>query len=204
MPLSHAVARHKLHRRAIAIDGYEREDGLFDIEAHITDVKTYGFESADRGAIAPDEPLHEMWVRLTIDDTMRITACEAVTDHGPFHVCPGGAASFAGLVGLTIKAGFLKEANARVGGTAGCTHLRELLQQIATTAFQTLWPIRSRREAAAAAKGGQPGVVSASDGSARLLNTCYAYSSASPVVRRRWPHLYTGPESIAAETVSAE
>ena len=50
------------------------------------------------------------------------------------------------LVGLQIKAGFLREVNHRVGGTVGCTHLRELLQQMATTAFQTINPARAKRE----------------------------------------------------------
>ncbi|MCW3475907.1 DUF2889 domain-containing protein [Limobrevibacterium gyesilva] len=199
MPLSEPVERERLHTRAIRIEGFRRSDGLYDIEAHLTDTKAYGFSSIDRGFIGPGEPLHEMWVRLTVDDRMVIVACEAATEHGPFTICGGGAASYASLVGLRIKPGFLKEANARIGGTAGCTHLRELLQQIATTAFQTMWPVRSKREAEAREQAAPSGKVSESDGSARLLNTCFAYASSGPVVRRRWPHLYTGPDAVHPE-----
>jgi hypothetical protein len=34
-----------------------------------------------------------------------------------------------------------------------------------------------------------------------LLNTCLAYDEKGPLVKRRWPHLYTGPEAVDAEAV---
>jgi hypothetical protein len=187
MPLSEPVPREEMHRRAITIRGYHRNDGLFDIEAHLTDSRSKGFETADRGFIAPGEFLHEMWARMTIDDAMRIVASQAATDFGPLALCPGGATSFSRLAGLTIKPGFLKEAYARIGGVAGCTHLRELLQQMATTAFQTMVPVRGQRDAST-------GLTSAS-GPPRLLNSCFAFASDSPAVRRRWPAYYTGPDA---------
>ena len=188
MPLSPAVARELLHTRAIEICGYLREDDLFDIEARLTDVKPNGFRNADRGEVGNGEPLHEMWMRVTVDDTMTIVAAEAVTEHGPYHECAGGAASYGRLVGLRIRPGFLKEANQRLGGPVGCTHIRELLQQVATTAFQSMWQLRAKRRA--------PGGAAEEDGSAQLLNTCFAYASSSPAVAKRWPHLHTGPDAL--------
>ena len=188
MPLSEPVAREMLHQRAIEVRGYLRGDGNYDIEATLEDTKSMGFDSPGRGWIASGEPLHQMRVRMTIDDTMTILTCEAVTELGPYPICPGGAASMGLLAGLTIKPGFLKAANQVLGGTTGCTHLRELLQQMATVAFQTMWPARARKAAAGEA------VARPADGSARLLNTCFAYASDGAVVRQRWPHLYTGPE----------
>ena len=35
-------------------------------------------------------------------------------------------------------------------------------------------------------------------GPPKILNTCVAYSDAGPLVKRRWPHLYTGVENAAA------
>jgi hypothetical protein len=133
-----------------------------------------------------------MWMRMTVDERLNILECEAVTDHGPYALCPSAAPNFSRLAGLRIKPGFLKEANSRVGGTVGCTHLRELLQQIATTAFQTVQPARARRH---------PKSDGLSDGQSTekpaILNTCIAYGTDSPVVRRLWPHLYTGPADAA-------
>lgn len=203
MPLSDPAPRKHFHTRAITIRGYAREDGLYDIEAELADTRTEGFANRDRGWINPGDKLHGMKFRLTIDERMLIHNSEAVTEFGPFAQCGGGAAKFSRLAGLTIKAGFLREALARVHGTEGCTHLRELIQQMATVAFQTLWPVRIQRERAAAeaarAAGQHVALPSADDGSARLLNSCFAYAADGPVVRDRWPRLYTGPEQVAPE-----
>ena len=181
MPLSEASPRTHRHTRRITVYGYEREDGLFDIEAELTDTKTYGFDTIDRPVLA-GTPLHRMLARLTVNVDMEIVHAEAVTEFGPYNICGGGAESFGLLAGLTIKPGFLRAANERLGGIKGCTHLRELLQQIATTAFQTLFPAREKREAE---RGTEP--------SPRILNSCHAYDASGPVVARRWPEFYTGP-----------
>src|SRR6195952_3317461 len=149
MPLSQSAERERLHTRCIEINGYRRTDGAYDIEAHLTDVKIFGQTNFARGYIDAGEPIHDMWLRLTVDETMHITAVEAVSDKTPYVMCPTAAPNFVRLVGMQIKAGFLREASHAVGGTAGCTHLRELLQQMATTAFQTINPAKARREMAA-------------------------------------------------------
>lgn len=209
MPLSEPVQRDLLHQRDIQVWGYHRSDGLYDIEGRLTDTKPYAMDNEEGGLLAPGEPLHGMWMRLTIDEGLTIVASEACTDFGPYATCPGGAASYARLVGLTIKAGFLRAANERIGGAAGCTHIREMLQQMATTAFQTMWPVRSRREAEARRRrhaAGQPtraGRSPDADGSARLVNTCYAYASDGAVVRERWPHLYSGSDANRPDGAAA-
>ena len=147
MPLSPAPERELLHSRDIQLRGYSRADGLYDIEAQLTDTKTYGSANFDRGYINAGEPIHGMWLRMTVDEHRHIVACEAASDHTPYAICPAAAPNFSRLAGLQIKPGFLKEAAKRIGGTAGCTHLRELLQQIATTAYQTIDPARAKREA---------------------------------------------------------
>lgn len=204
MPLSPPQAREPLHTRAIRIEGYRRQDGLYDIEAHLTDTKPFRSDNFDRGVIAPGEPIHDMWMRLTVDDTMCIVACEAVSDLTPYAVCPTAAPNFSRLVGLHIRSGFLREANQRIGGTVGCTHLRELLQQMATTAFQAINPARVRREMQAEGARSHPGsdrtderITEKMGGPPKILNTCLAYAEDGPLVKRRWPHLYTGPDQKA-------
>ncbi|WP_424811022.1 DUF2889 domain-containing protein [Roseococcus sp. YIM B11640] len=183
MPLSAPAPRKLEHLRDITLRGYAREDGLVDIEAHLVDTKTYGFPSEHRGDVKPGEPLHGMWIRMTVDEDMLIHSCEAVSDHTPFAVCVDAAPNFSRLAGLTVGAGFNRAVNERVGGVAGCTHLREVLAQMATVAFQTMWPLRRRKmdEARAAAGEGRPAERPA------LLGTCHAYAPDSPVVRKRWP-----------------
>ncbi len=185
MPISDPVPRTPLHRRRITLDGYRRADGLFDIEAEITDCKCYEINVEGRTA-GPDAPLHHMRLRITVDEGLLIHAAEAATEAGPYLACGGGAASFAGLVGLTVRPGFVREAMVRLGGPAGCTHIRELVQQLGTVAHQTLFGQRSRPPNDAAI-------------AARMIDSCHAYAADGPVVRRRWPQLYTGPDRVAAD-----
>jgi len=178
MPLSDPAPRELLHRRDIELRGYRRADGLFDIEATLTDTKTYSFSNQDRGEIRPGTPLHRMLARMTVDEDMVIRRFEAATEFGPYSVCPQAAPNFSALAGLTVGRGFLRAANERVGGIKGCTHLRELLGQMATVAFQTMFAVRQKKEAATAAQ--RPS----------MLNSCLAYEDGGVVARRTWPEWY--------------
>jgi len=145
MPLSEPVAREALHHRAIDCHGYRREDGLWDIEAHIVDTKTYGFENSHRGRIEPGDAIHDMWLRLTVDDSFVIHRAEAATDASPFAICPAITPAFTKLEGLTLGHGWSRAVRQRLGGVNGCTHLVELLRPLATVVFQTIFRVCSRR-----------------------------------------------------------
>jgi len=170
MPLSRPTPRKLLHLRDIQLRGYEREDGMLEIEARMTDTKTYSWSNNDRGGINSGDPLHDMWMRVTLDGGMVIQDCEASMDSTPHGFCPGAAPNFKRLIGLTIGRGFIKAAVARVGGVEGCTHLRELLQPIATVALQTQMSLRRHK-----APGARGGINPA------LVNTCYAYDETGPL-----------------------
>jgi len=172
MPLPRSVPRKLLHLRDITLRGYEREDGFFDIEGHITDTKTYSLGTKERPGFAAGEPIHNMWLRLTITPDMEIRAVETDMEATPYSYCVGAAPNMQRIVGLRIGKGFIKEAMARVGGAEGCTHLRELLQPIATVAFQTI-----NRGAPKIKQQGEQGA-----GDPRLNNSCYSYSEGSPVM----------------------
>ena len=205
MPLPPPAEREPLHRRSIEINGYCRSDGWYDIEAHLTDCKSYAQVNYDRGAMAAGEPVHDMWLRLTLDEDMHIRAVEAVSDSTPYAMCPSAAPNFQKLVGLRIKAGFLREANHLVGGVVGCTHLRELLQQMATTAFQTINPEKARRQLALEGVAKElldddaldKRVTEKWGSGKKIVNTCMAYDDKGPLVQRRWPHLFTGAAKAA-------
>ncbi|MSO73585.1 MAG: DUF2889 domain-containing protein [Alphaproteobacteria bacterium] len=180
MPLSAPAARKHLHTRAIECRGYQREDGLFDIEGHITDTKTTSIPNEWRGPIEPGVPLHEMWIRLTIDSDMTVHEAEAASDHTPYEICPSAAPNFAALKGLRIGPGWNKAVKERIGRTKSCTHIAELCGVLGTVAFQTLWPVRAKELK--------------TDPAARpaLLDTCLALRSDGPVAKRFFPQHYTG------------
>ncbi|MCB1875257.1 MAG: DUF2889 domain-containing protein [Chromatiales bacterium] len=185
MPLSVPNQRTAMHKRRIQCDGYQRQDGLWDIEGHLVDTKPFPLPNRDRGGeIATGEPLHEMWLRLTLDEGLVIRAAEAVTDHSPFAICPAIGPAYEKLVGLRVGPGFNRKARDRLGGVAGCTHLNELLPQMATAAFQTIYGVRS--------DGHRPDAPGQGKG---IVGTCHALAGDSPVVRDFWPDFYTGEPS---------
>ena len=187
MPLPSPAPREPIHVRTIECRGYRRADGLWDIEGHLVDTKTYGFDSSWRGEVAAGTAIHDMWIRLTVDDELIVRGIEAVTDSSPYEVCPTITGNFQRLVGLPIRSGWTQRVRELLGGVEGCTHLVELLGPVATTAFQTIFPWRNRQRRAA----GEADEANA-DRAPRLLNTCHAFRSDGPVVKREWPAAYTG------------
>ena len=121
MPLTPPATREAIHHRRIDCRGYRRADGLWDIEGHLTDVKSYPFENAWRGEIQPGEPIHDMWLRLTLDDELTVIEVEAATAAGPFPICGAITPAFATLAGLRIGPGWRREVQRRLGGVNGCT-----------------------------------------------------------------------------------
>lgn len=186
MSLSPPAPREPVHHRRIECRGYRRADGLWDIEGHLIDTKSYAFPNSFRGEIRPGEPIHDMWLRLTVDDALTVIRAEAAIVAGPFAACPAITPAFAKLEGLTIGPGWRRAVHARLGGVQGCTHLVELLGPLATTAFQTIQARRPRLEPSPA-----------SDRPPSHLDGCHALARDGEVVRQHYPRWYTGP---AAET----
>ena len=185
MPLSSPVKRRHLHTRTVTFEGFAREDGLWDIEGQVIDVKTYGFPNEDRGRIEAGEPLHDMRVRLTIDTDLCVHKVEAATQASPFRICPEIAPNYRKLEGAVIGPGWRARIREVAGGRDGCTHISELLAAMATAAFQTLYAERERRvgETPIPTSGKRP----------RWVDSCYALRDDGEVVRRRWPQ-YARPK----------
>lgn len=181
MPLSKSAPRKQIHARDVQCRGYQRDDGLWDIEGCLIDTKSYTFHNFERGHVPSGEPVHHMWIRLTIDDDFVVRDAEAVTEAGPFSICGDVTPKFRALKGLKIAAGWRKAVLERMGGVHGCTHLTDLLTgPLAVTAYQTLFPVRERRQRE------NPEQKPAN------LDSCHALASTSPVVKRRWPQFHTG------------
>jgi len=182
MPLPAPAPRTLKHTRTIECTGYEREDGLWDIEGHLVDTKTYVHSRRDGGRERqPGDPVHHMWLRLTIDLDLKIHGVEAVTDSSPYETCGNITVNFKKLVGLTIGPGWRKAIAERVGGVLGCTHLVELLGPVGTTAYQATGRAREARNA------GKPVMKKPYQ-----INSCHIYKDDAPAVLERWPEFYTG------------
>ena len=63
------------------------------------------------------EPVHDMWVRVTIDREFVIHAIEAVTDDMPYPgACDGIGPAYAKLIGANLVNGFRKRLHDAMGG----------------------------------------------------------------------------------------
>ena len=184
MSLPAPAPRKHLHTRTIKCEGYERDDGLFDIEAQIVDQKTYDVDEPYRGHRPAGAHVHDMQLRLTLDRAMTVRDIEVTTNHAPYDVCPSVAPGYKALVGAKIGGGWRKAVTEAVGRTKGCTHITELLMPAATVAFQTMgswpkagtWPPRRSRTQAAK----KP----------YFIDGCKAWASDGPVVKRLFPMHY--------------
>ena len=183
-PLPAAAPRRRMHTRRIHIDGYVRDDGLWDIEARIVDTKGYPYVEPYRGRREPGSHVHDMMIRLTLDEALRVQAVAVAMPETPYGACEGAAPSFQRLVGASVGSGWRRTVNEAVGGTNGCTHVRELLMPMATVAFQTImgWP-----EADVAV---QQVVRADPDSAPRFINGCHAWADDGEVVAELHPANY--------------
>jgi len=177
MPLPDSGHRSLLHTRNIEMRGYRRDDGLFEIEGRVTDVKTESMKRLDGGReFLPGVPVHDMWVRLVVDEDLVVKDVIAVTDASPYDLCREAVEPMRAIVGERIKGGWSNMVKSKLGGAKGCTHLMEILIPLATAAYQTLTSTRLKK----------PDSVDA-NGRPLKIDSCYAYGKDREVVARIWP-----------------
>ncbi len=191
MPLSQGAAqqgRQEMHVRRIEMQAYRRTDGLIDVEGRVTDqrAKQMKLFAGDR-VVSPGEFVHDLWVRLVVDDHLLIHAVETGSDSRPYPMCAEGGANFGRLVGLKIGPGWSHAVKQRLGREKGCTHLMELLIPMATAAYQAIAEIRLAR----------PDQLDASGRPVRI-DGCTAFAADRGLVAIRWPSHYTGTQDRAS------
>jgi len=165
-----------LHLRSVALEGFKRSDGLWDIEARIVDTKDQDYPLSS-GLRRPGEAVHDMSVRVTIDAKMNILEAAACTDAAPYlgH-CDSVPPDYSRIVGLNLFHGFRKAVKDLYGGTRGCAHVSELLMQLPTVALQTF----------------ASEVLDNDDSKHKpyQLERCHALAAHSEAVRRFYPRWY--------------
>ena len=179
------AGREELHFRRIDMRGFRRRDGLFEIEGRVVDRKPFDFISVGGGKTVPaNQPIHDMGVRLVFDDAMVVHEVHAFTDSAPYAACPEAGRAMQTLVGLRMSSGWNREVRNRLAGARGCTHLMELLQPLATAAFQSLSKVRM----------GQPEKFDA-NGRPAKIDSCFAYAAGGELVLQRWPAFHRPEDS---------
>ncbi|GAQ27920.1 hypothetical protein SAMD00023378_1603 [Ralstonia sp. NT80] len=187
MPLSAPVPRVMRHRRAITVEAYLREDGLWDIEARLTDTKPRDIPLASGGVRPEGQPLHDLWLRVTIDTRMNVVDAEACSDWVPYPThCDTIGPAYRKLIGLNLMKGFRKASRERLGGVAGCTHLTELCGVLPTAAIQAfagdVFPVRDNSNDLRPIEPGEKPPYQ--------LHGCHALHFEGEVVRKHYPRWY--------------
>lgn len=182
MPLPAVENREHIHTRTIEINAFRRDDGLMDVEGRIVDVKPFAHQMMDSAREA-GEPVHDLSIRITLDDELTVKDAVASMDQGAHSMCPGAEPNFVNIIGLQIGPGWNKKIKAAMSPGKGCTHIIEMLAQMASGAMQAKW---SRR----------PGEkIETPPASERrmdtgMLNSCYPYRESSPLVKEFFPSDY--------------
>ncbi len=172
------------HTRSVSFLGYHREDGLWDIEAQLTDSKPMFFEVKGEKSWEPNDPIHQMIIRLTIDEELVVQDIWVDMKAVPHDECPNAMDPMKKMIGAKIGSGWRKEIEKNLGEIRGCAHLRELLFNMATAAIQTLTPkLRARK----------------SDQAPAHLDKCSTWRTDSDLVHRLYPMFYKPKESSIPE-----
>lgn len=183
-------SRRFVHTRSIRVRAYARDDGLWDIEALLADVKERDFMLAT-GLRKAGDPVHEMTLRVTIDTELNVLDAQAESTRVPYpgH-CDAFGDAYRRLIGLNLARGFRRAVQERLGGTQGCTHLTELAGVLPTAAIQAFAgevyrPSDRAHEPDAADHREQ-------DNRPFQLERCRALRVDGPAVERYYPRWYTG------------
>ncbi len=187
MTLPTAIPRRHIHQRSIVFNGYLRDDGLWDMEAELLDLRQYDYVRRDESPAPAPGTVHNMLVRMTLNDAMVIQAIHSSLPTTPFGECLLAADPLQKLVGARLGGGWRRTIDEAMGGVAGCTHLRELLFNMATAAFQTIPVYRSNIRRAS-------GDVEVKPVSLRKppphFGKCMSWDFNGPVMQRVAPEFY--------------
>lgn len=179
-----ACARKASHSRTINLQAYEREDGLWDLEALIEDVKPEPFVTQTTHFHC-GVPIHLMAIRVTVNQALDVLVAESNMQRMPFPtVCPEAQAGLERLVGANLLKGFRKEISKRIPTSGRCSHLAELAALLPTLAVQTVL---------------QGQIIAENDDSPASrplkIGGCYALREDGPIVKEHYPQWYRKPEA---------
>ena len=182
-------ARRLMHRRAIDCDGYLREDGLWEVEARLVDTKPFLQRDQFRGDVPAGTPVHDIRLRLAVDDRLIVREAETSMAATPFPTCIEVVGILQRLVGERIGKGWRETVRRKIGKLETCTHLSELLGPAVTTLFQTM------------SYGKTPDGGDSMDSHRNtteppfFINGCHSWRTDGPIVAKTFPQFATGTRS---------
>lgn len=175
-----APQRQLKHRRQIDVQVFARGDGLWEVDATLTDVKTRSIQLVTGEQRPAGTPIHEMLLRLVVDERLDVRQAGSETRWMPYDgLCSEHGDAYARLVGLNLLKDFRRQLRERLGGVLGCTHITELAQVLPTAVVQAFAGevIDTRGTGDNASQPFQ-------------IDRCHALSSSGEAVRLHYPRWY--------------
>jgi hypothetical protein len=189
-----APDRQLKHRRQIDVQVFLRSDGLWEVDATLTDTKTRAAQMAD-GLRPAGRPIHDMLLRLVVNRQLDILKAGSDTRAMPYPgICGDHGDAYQALVGLNLLQNFHRQVRERLGGIKACTHITELAQVLPTAVVQGFAGevIDTRGTAEGAQRPFQ-------------IDRCHALRSSGEAVREHYPRWYRpAPDDTLIDRPSEE
>jgi hypothetical protein len=179
--------RRRMHKRTVECDGYLRGDGLWEVEARLIDTKPFSLRDRYRGELRPGDPVHDIGLRLAVDENMTIVEAETVMRATPFPTCIEVQPILQRLVGERIGKGWRALVRQKIGPLETCTHLSELLGPAVTALFQTMSYGKTPEG------GGSMDHQRRSSERPFFLDGCHSWRTDGPIVAEMFPQFATKP-----------
>ena len=190
MTLPQAAAQRQLkHRRQIDVQVFSRGNGLWEVDAVLTDTKTRATDFID-GSRPAGTPIHDMLLRLVVNEKLDILEAGSATRWMPYTgTCNDHDDAYGALVGLNLLQNFRHALRQKLGGVQGCTHITELAQTLPTAVVQAF-------------AGDVIDTRGAGDNAQQpfQIDRCHALRSDGEIVRLHYPRWYRAAAAVSTHT----
>ena len=120
------------------MNSFLREDGLWELEATLLDVKAYDFPKRNGSIKVAGSPVHNMTICLLVSEDGEVRDARAHYDDAPYEQnCSAIEKAYKGLIGLHLLRNFRNAVKERFSRTSGCTHMSELVVLLPTVFVQS-------------------------------------------------------------------
>ncbi|MBI2204857.1 MAG: DUF2889 domain-containing protein [Candidatus Rokubacteria bacterium] len=162
--------RQVIHVRTIQADVVKLGDDEIEVTGRLVDQRP-GDQPTWFG-VQKDATVHDMALTLRVrHPDLVITAASASMATHPYTICPGAVPRVQQLVGISVRHGFTRAVNERLGRRNGCSHLTALVQAMGPVV----------RQGAGAAFGNEAEMPRPGDG-VWWVDTCHAWREDGPLM----------------------
>jgi len=175
--------RTLLHTRLIEFKCYRRGDSLWEIEGELRDFRGYDTAAPEKGQLPAGAAVHHMTITVVVGEDLLVRDIKSRMDATPFRVCREIEDSLRPMIGTRMGNGWRHAIKENLGGERSCTHLRELLTNMATAALQAIpaWQAEERKH---------QGLDPIGESRPHFLGQCHAWRIDGPVVREHLPKFH--------------